>query len=121
MIMERIFLFESDKEDITNKHEEIDRKLMNFLLRRAEKKERQIGDDEYPINVTEISFSDLPGYGFNSFSNRKDMERKIINMLEENEIADLGTYNTNYLDKNRQRIIKTIRYFLNFIMPKRQS
>jgi hypothetical protein len=119
MIMERIFLFESDKEDITNKHEEIDRKLMNFLLRRAEKKERQIGDDEYPINVIEISFSDLPGYGFNSFSGRKDMERKIINMLEENEIADLGVYNTNYLDKNRQRIIKTIRHFLNFIMPKR--
>lgn len=115
----KILITEEEKKEISNSYDDIDRKLMTFLLRRAEKKERQIGDDEYPINVIEISFIDLPGYGFNSFSNRKDMERKIINMLEENEITDLGSYNQYSLDTNRQKIIKTIRKFLNFIMPKR--
>jgi hypothetical protein len=118
-MLRKIVITEEEKDNISNQHDDIDRTLLNFLLRRVEKKERKIGDDEYSFNVTEISFMDLPGYGFNSFSNRKDMERKIINMLEENEITDLGSYNQYSLDTNRQKIIKTIRKFLNFIMPKR--
>jgi hypothetical protein len=115
----KILITEDEKTNISNQHSEIDSKLMNFLLRRVEKKERNIGDDEYPINVIEISFMGLPGYGFNSFSNRKDMERRIIEMLEENDITDLGEYNPNILDIDRQKVIKTIRAFLNFIMPKK--
>jgi hypothetical protein len=118
-MLRKIVITEEEKDNISNQHDDIDRTLLNFLLRRVEKKERKIGDDEYSFNVTEISFMDPPGYGFNSFSNRKDMERRIIQMLEENEVADIGRYNTNFLDKNRQKIIKTIRFFLNFIMPKR--
>ena len=118
-MLRKIVITEEEKDSISNQHDDIDRTLLNFLLRRVEKKERKIGDDEYSFNVTEISFRDLPGYGFNSFSNRKDMERRIIQMLEENEVTDIGRYNTNFLDKNRQKIIKTIRFFLNFIMPKR--
>lgn len=120
-MLRKIVITEEEKETISNQHDDIDRNLLTFLLRRADKKERNIGDDDHPIKVIEISFSDLPGYGFNSFSNRKDMERRIIQMLEENEIADLGEYNPNFLDKNRQKIIRTIRFFLNFIIPKRQS
>ena len=66
-----------------------------------------------------MSFNGLPGYGFNSFSSRKDMERKIINMLEEEEVTNLGDYNPSILETDRQKIIKTIRQFLNFVMPKR--
>ena len=119
-MLHNILITEEEKNEISNNHDDIDRKLMTFLLRRAEKKERQIGDDEYPINVIEISFNGIPGYGFNSFSNRKDMERRIINMLEEEEVINLGEYNLNVLDTNRQKTIKTIRQFLNFIIPKRQ-
>ena len=118
-MVRKILITEDEKTNISDQHSEIDSKLMNFLLRRVEKKERQIGDDEYPINVIEISFIDLPGYGFNSFSNRKDMERRIINMLEEEEISNLGEYNPNVLDTDRQKVIRTIRVFLNFIMPKK--
>ena len=118
--MHKSFLItEEEKNEISNSHDDIDRNLMTFLLRRVEKKERQIGDDEYPLKVTEVSFNGLPGYGFNSFSSRKDMERKIINMLEEEEVTNLGDYNPSILDTDRQKIIKTIRQFLNFIMPKR--
>jgi hypothetical protein len=40
-------------------------------------------------------------------------------MLEEKEVINLGEYNPNVLDTDRQKIIKTIRYFLNFILPKK--
>ena len=118
-MLNKILITEEEKNEISNSHDDIDRKLMTFLLRRVEKIERQIGDDEYPLKVTEVSFNGLPGYGFNSFSSRKDMERKIINMLEEEEVTNLGDYNPSILDTDRQKIIKTIRQFLNFIMPKR--
>jgi hypothetical protein len=120
-MLRKILITEEENNEISNSYDDIDRKLMTFLLRRVEKKERQIGDDEYPLNVIEISFNGIPGYGFNSFSNRKDMERRIINMLEEEGVTNLGDYNPSTLDTDRQKIIKTIRQFLNFVMPKRQQ
>lgn len=118
--MKRFLITEDEKTNISDQHSEIDRKLMNFLLRRVEKKERQIGyGDEYAFTVIEISFSDLPGYGFNTFSSRKDMERKTLEMLEENDIVDLGGYNPGVLDTDRQKLVKTVRAFLNFIMPRK--
>jgi hypothetical protein len=118
--MKRFLITEDEKTNISDQHEDIDRKVMNFLLRRVEKKERQIGyGDEYTFTVIEITFSDLPGYGFNTFSNRKDMERKTLEMLEENDIVDLGGYNPGVLDTDRQKLVKTVRAFLNFIMPRK--
>jgi len=71
------------------------------------------------MNVIEISFKGLPGYGFNNFHGRKSMEKKVIDMLTDKEVIDLGEYNPSTLDTNRQKVIKTIRQFLNFVMPKR--
>jgi hypothetical protein len=118
--MKKFILSEEETNDIKSQHEDINRKVMNFLLRRVEKKERIVGiDDEYTINVVEITFSDLPGYGFNSFSSRKDMERQMLEMLEENGVIDLGEYDTGILDTDRQKLIKTVRSFLSFIMPRK--
>jgi hypothetical protein len=119
-MVRKILITEDETNNISDQHSEIDRKLMTFLLRRVEKKERQIGDDEYAFTIIEISFSDLPGYGFNTFSSRKDMERNMINMLYENDVIGDEVYDfKNELDTNRQKIVKTIRAFLNFILPKK--
>jgi hypothetical protein len=117
-MVRKILITEDEKNNISNQHSEIDSKLMNFLLRRVEKKERNIGDDEHPINVIEISFRELPEYGFNNFRNRKEMERNIIEMLYENDIID-NIFELEETNPKRVKIIKTIRVFLNFIMPKR--
>lgn len=117
--MSKIFLFESEKEEISKKHDDIDRSVLNFLLRRTVVTDKQIGDDDYPIKFSEVRFEGLPGFGFSTFNNRKEMERNIIEMLEEKEVINLGEYNPSVLDTNRQKIIKTIRYFLNFILPKK--
>jgi hypothetical protein len=47
------------------------------------------------------------------------MEKKVIDMLTDKEVIDLGEYNPNILDANRQKMVKTVRNFLNFIIPKR--
>jgi hypothetical protein len=114
----KILITEDEKNNISNQHSEIDSKLMNFLLRRVEKKERNVGDDEHPINVIEISFRELPGYGFNNFINRKEMERNVIEMLYENDTID-NIFELEETNPKRVKIIKTIRAFLNFIMPKK--
>ena len=41
------------------------------------------------------------------------MTRTILNMLEDDNVINLGDYNPNVLDKDRQKVIRTIRYFLN--------
>jgi len=44
---------------------------------------------------------------------KKEQVRKILEMLHENEVIDLGEYNPNILDTDRQKVIRTIRYFIN--------
>ena len=118
-----MLISEEEKNEIKSQHDDIDRNLMNFLLRRIQVNEKQIGsmwEDIEPMTVTEYTFLELPGYGFNSFSSKKDTEKKIINMLYENDRVGEEVYEfKNELDKNRQKIIKTIRSFLNFILPKK--
>jgi len=117
-MVRKFLITEDEKNNISSQHSEIDGKLMNFLLRRVEKKERNVGDEEHPINVIEIYFRELPGYGFNNFRNRKEMERNVIEMLYENDTID-NIFELEETNPKRVKIIKTIRAFLNFIMPKK--
>ena len=120
--MKRFLLSEEEKNDIKSQHDDIDRKLMTFLLRRHKIEERELGDDWEdiePIKVTEYTFEGYPGYGFNSFASKKEMEKKIIDMLYENDILDNWTYDLDQQDTKRVKTIKTIRKFLDFILPKK--
>lgn len=119
MYMSKLFLTEEEKNDVSNQYDDIDRGIMSFLIRRYKVEEKNIGDDEWPINVVTIKFEGLPDYGFNSFSNRKQIEKHILEMLEDHSVINLGEYNPYIFDKNRQKVIKTIRAFLNFAIPKK--
>ena len=100
---------------------------MNFLLRRYSVEEKTLpkgrwsdeDDDLPPLSWTEVSFIDFPGYGFNTYMTRKDIEWRILNMLEEAEKLNVDDFRGNRgFDANRQKTIKTIRTFLNFVLPK---
>ena len=120
--MKRIVLSEEETNDIKSQHDDIDRKLMNFLLRRHKIEEKKVGedlDDVPPLIVTEYSFEGIPGYGFNSWASKKDMERKIISMLYENDIVENHPYDLDEQDPIRVKTIKTIRKFLDFILVKK--
>lgn len=117
--MKRLILTEEEKNNIQSQHDEIDRSIMNFLLRRFKKEERKFGDfDGNPLIVTEYRFEGLPGYGFNSFASKKDMEKKIIEMLYENDILENHPYDLDQQDPKRVKLIKTLRKFLDFALTK---
>jgi hypothetical protein len=120
--MKRIILSEEETNDIKSQHDDIDRKLMNFLLRRSKVEEKKIDggwSDVEPLIVTTYTFEGLPGYGFTNFAAKKDMEKKIIDMLYENDVLDNWTYDLDQQDPIRVKTIKTIRKFLDFILPKK--
>ncbi len=78
--MKRIFLTEEEKDDLSKKHEEIDRKLMNFLLRRHSIEEKALPsrvwndtDDLPPFSWREVHFVDFPRHRLGSYMSRKDM------------------------------------------------
>ena len=125
--MKRIFLTEEEKGDLSKKHEDIDRKLMNFLLRRHKVEEKTLprstffdpdDDDLPPLSWKEVHFVDFPGYSLSSYMSRKDMEWRLLNMLEDAEKLNTDDFRGNRgFDADRQKKMKTIRAFLNFVLP----
>jgi hypothetical protein len=123
--MKRIFLTEEEKDDLSKKHEEIDRKLMNFLLRRYTVEEKTLPrgiwndeDDLPPLSWKEVHFVDFPRSSLSSYMSRKDMEWRLLNMLEDAEKLNVDDFRGNRgFDADRQKKMKTIRAFLNFVLP----
>lgn len=72
----------------------------------------------YPNQEPENSDNSLNGewYNITSSLSKKDMVNRILNMLNENDIIDLNGFNPNTLDKDRQKVVKTIRYFLDQVL-----
>ena len=127
--MKRIILSEDEKNNLSNQHEEIDRMIMNFLLRRYTVEEKTLprstffdpdDDDLPPLSWKEVHFVDFPGYSLSSYMSRKDMEWRLLNMLEDAEKLNTDDFRGNKgFDVDRQKKMKTIRAFLNFIMTKK--
>jgi len=124
--MTRIVLTEEEKEDLSKKHEEIDRTLYNFLLRRYKVEEKTLPkggiwadeDNLPPLSWKEVHFVDFPGYSLSSYMSRKDMEWRLLNMLEDAEKLNTDEFRGNQgFDPDRQKKMKTIRKFLNLVLP----
>jgi len=123
--MKRIILTEEEKDELSKKHEEIDRTLMNFLLRRYTIEEKTLPrgiwsdeDDLPPLSWREVHFVDFPRHRLSSYMSRKDMEWMILNMLEFAEKLNTDDFKGNKgFDPDRQKKMKTIRKFLNLVLP----
>jgi hypothetical protein len=109
-IITRILKEESDELSIDNS-------ILNFLRRHSNINDRDIGDDDHPIKIKSVSF-DVGGdwYSISSFMSKKEMKNKIIRMLEDNDITRLGEYNQSVLDTDRQKVVRTIKLFINTVM-----
>jgi len=123
--MRRIILTEEEKDELSKKHEEIDRTLYNFLLRRYQIEEKTLPkgiwsdeDDLPPLSWKEVHFVDFPRYSLSSYMSRKDMEWRLLNMLEDAEKLNTDEFRGNKgFDPDRQKKMKTIRKFLNLVLP----
>ena len=93
----------------------IDKSILNFLRRHSKIDERNIGDGEHPIKVKSVSFNiDDEWYSISSFMSKKDMKNKILRMLEDNQ--KIGEYDPSVLDTDRQKVVRTIKEFINTVM-----
>jgi hypothetical protein len=94
--------------------EEIDRNVMNFLLRRYEINKVNIDDD---IKYKEIYFKvDDDYYGISTWDDKKRQIRKILDMLQENNVIEPINNYSNQNDPYRQKVVRTIKKFLYEVM-----
>ena len=95
--------------------EEIDQKVMNFLLRRYKLNEVNIDDR---IKFKEVYFKVDDDYylGISMFDSKKKQIRLIIDMLENNNITEPIDNFSNENDPYRQKVVRTIKKFLFEIM-----
>lgn len=94
--------------------EEIDQNVMNFLLRRHKVNEINIDDK---IKFKELYFKVGDDYyGVSMWDSKKRQIRKILNMLEENNVIEPINNFANENDPYRQKVVRTIKKFLFEIM-----
>ncbi len=98
----------------------LDGKILRFLRRNYKSRVNSFGDDEKPLDIQTVSFNiDNEWYTISSFMSKKDMVNKIYQMLGENGIIDNENENLNTYNPERQRVIKTIKYFLDTVIFKK--
>jgi hypothetical protein len=103
------------KRIIKEETEEVDQKVMNFLLRRHKIKEINIDDR---IKFKEVYFKVDDDYylGISMFDSKKRQIRLIIDMLENNNVTEPINNFSNENDPYRQKVVRTIKKFLAQIM-----
>ena len=115
----KIIINENEKNQISSKHEEFDSDILLFLMRRIKVEEKKLNwfTEEEPLKVIEYTFEGFPGYGFNSYRTKKEMMNNILSLLVE-ETDLIGDDFFEFPDQNpkKQKVIKTIRKFLNNIL-----
>jgi len=94
--------------------EEIDQKVMNFLMRRYKVEEINI-DDRIRFKKVFFKVGDEV-YSIGTFDNKKRQIRLILNMLEENNVIEPVDNFSNENDPYRQKIVRTIKMFLDQVM-----
>ena len=100
--------------------QDLDKGLLNFLKRRAkiETKDLSFGEGR-PLVVKTVSFNiDGDWTTINSFMSKKEMTLRIFQMLADNDIISFDYYEGE-LNTEKQKVVRTIRYFLDNIMIKK--
>ncbi len=102
------------REILKEETEEIDQKVMNFLLRRYKINEVNI-DDRIKFKELYFTVGD-DHYGVSMWDNKKRQVRVILNMLIDNNVIEPVDNFSNENDPYRQKIVRTIKKFLYEVM-----
>lgn len=102
------------KKILKEETEDFDKSVFNFLVRRAKIYDRELGHEDF--KVREVTFNiENEFYFLNSFLSKKDMTWKVLNMLQDENVINLGEYNPNVLNTDRQKVVRAIRKFINSV------
>ena len=96
--------------------EQYDQRILAFLKRRYQSEVKDFFEG-HKFQTIAFHIND-EWYTITTFMSKKDMVNKLLNMLNENDVIALNEYNPNTLDKDRQKVVKTIRYFLDQVLLK---
>ena len=94
------------------------KKILNFLRRRSEVEEKNLGGEEYPINfkILRIYIGDGTWDSITRFENKKEQVRRILNILMDNRIIDRFEFNETRYNPYAQQAIRAVKTFLNQVM-----
>lgn len=99
--------------------ETFDSSLFNFLMRRVKIEEIDLGTDWFDqkqLKMISYKFEGFPDSSFNSFLSKQQATQKILTLLIDNGLIDDSIiFRGNSLDPKHQKIIRTIRKFLEHI------
>jgi hypothetical protein len=94
--------------------EELDLRVWTFLTRRYEVNELNLGDN---LKFKEIYFKVGDDYyGISMWDDKKRQIKKILDMLQENNVIEPINNFANENDPYRQKIVRTIKKFLYEVM-----
>jgi hypothetical protein len=94
--------------------EELDLRVWTFLTRRYEVNELNLGDN---LKFKEIYFKVGDDYyGISMWDDKKRQIKKILDMLQENNVIEPVNNYSNENDPYRQKIVRTIKKFLYEVM-----
>ena len=103
-------ILQEDEEDPTQK-------ILNFLLRRYEVEEKDIGWEDNPILIKSVTFEvDGERYGISKFQNKQEQRITIIKMLLEHNVIEPFDFYQRHLDPYAQKVIRAVKTFINQVM-----
>ena len=103
-------ILQEDEEDPTQK-------ILNFLLRRYEVEEKDIGWEDNPILIKSVTFEvDGERYGISTFQNKKEQIKTITKMLIEHDVIESFNFYQRELDPYAQKVIRAVKTFINQVM-----
>lgn len=96
---------------------DFDINILSFLRRRYSIKDIKIGDvDDNPITLKRVIFNvGDEVYEINDYRNKKQNINTIIELLDDAGIINFNWGETGSYDKEKQKIVRTIKHFLNTI------
>jgi hypothetical protein len=94
------------------------KKILNFLRRRSEVEEKNLGGEEYPINfkILRIYIGDGTWDSITRFENKKEQVKRILNILMDNRVIDRFEFNETRYNPYAQQAIRAVKTFLNQVM-----
>lgn len=108
----------NESRQLNENEEDPTKKILNFLRRRSEVEEKNLGGEEYPINfkILRIYIGDGTWNNITRFENKKDQVRRILNILMDNRIIDRFEFNETRYNPYAQQAIRAVKTFLNQVM-----
>ena len=102
---------------LTENEEDPTQKILNFLLRRYEVEEKDIGWEGNPILIKSVTFEvDGERYGISKFQNKQEQRITIIKMLLEHNVIEPFDFYQRHLDPYAQKVIRAVKTFINQVM-----